>query len=247
MSVPGLQGREGMGGAEARGDPGGRVLGLLAKQPRVGQVKTRLAAESSVEWAAKVAHAVLLDTISRLSAVAARRVLAFSPAAAEAFFADLAAGRFALVQQVAGDLGRRMQSFLAGEFAAGAGQVLLLGADSPTVPLALIDQAFQELQRADVVLGPATDGGYYLVGCAGRVPPIFDGPAWGSPSVLADTVARLGTDWRLAMLPPWYDVDTLADWCVLKGHLVAMRRAGIDPGLPHVEQLIAQEGASAKA
>jgi glycosyltransferase A (GT-A) superfamily protein (DUF2064 family) len=106
------------------------------------------------------------------------------------------------------------------------------------LPVAFIKQAFAELDRADVVLGPATDGGYYLVGCARRLPPLFEGIAWGGPRVLLDSIRRLaGSSWRLAVLPPWYDVDTLDDWWALRGHLAALRAAGHDPGVPCTEQL----------
>jgi rSAM/selenodomain-associated transferase 1 len=215
-----------------------RVLGLFAKWPEAGRVKTRLAQATSEHWAAAVALAFLRDLAERLSAAAERRVLAFAPADAELRFVDLVRDRFKLVPQADGDLGRRLSCFLGEQLAAGADAVVILGGDSPTVPLAYVEQAFATLEQADVVLGPATDGGYYLIGCARRVPPIFDGIAWGGPTVLAATVARLGeVPGRLALLPAWYDVDTLDDWRMLRGHLAAMRRAGLDPGVPHTEAL----------
>jgi rSAM/selenodomain-associated transferase 1 len=215
-----------------------RVLGVFAKWPQAGQVKTRLAAATTPQFAADVAGAFLRDLTERLRAVAARRVLAFAPPEAGPLFAGIVADHFALVPQSAGDLGRRLSSFVESELAAGAGSVVVLGTDSPTLPPALVERAFEELERADVVLGPATDGGYYLVGCAGRLPPMFEGVAWGGPTVLAETVARLADPaWRLALLPPWYDVDTLDDWRMLCGHLAALRRAGLDPGVPHTERL----------
>jgi hypothetical protein len=132
-----------------------------------------------------------------------------------------------------------MAAFLDEQLRAGAETVVLLGSDSPTLPLELVRQAFKELDRADVVLGPATDGGYYLLGCARRLPPIFNGIPWGSCRVLAETVARLSDPtWRLAVLPPWYDVDTLEDWWALCGHLAALRRAGLDPGVPRTVLLL---------
>jgi rSAM/selenodomain-associated transferase 1 len=215
-----------------------RVLGLFAKRPDPGRVKTRLAARASPEWAARVADAFLRDTVARLGGIGDRRVLAFAPDDAHPFFAGLVGDRFALRPQAEGDLGRRLSTFIAGELEAGAGAVVVVGTDSPTLPPALVEQAFRELGRADVVLGPATDGGYYLLGSAGRLPPLFDGVAWGGGRVLADTVARLADPgWRLAVLPPWYDVDTLDDWWALCGHLAALRRAGIDPGVPLTELL----------
>jgi rSAM/selenodomain-associated transferase 1 len=215
-----------------------RVLGLFAKWPQPGYVKTRLAAATSEVWAAEVALAFLQDLTGRLSPVPARRVLAFAPTDAGPLFAGVVRDRFTLAPQADGDLGRRLSTFLGEQFAAGAGSVVVLGSDSPTVPLAYVEQAFAELERSDLVLGPATDGGYYLIGCARRVPPIFDGVAWGGPTVLAETVARLAEpSWRLALLPPWYDVDSLEDWRMLCGHVAALRRAGLDPGVPHTERL----------
>ncbi len=215
-----------------------RVLGLFAKWPEAGRVKTRLAAATSPAFAAAVARAFLRDLTERLGAVAGRRVLAFAPPAAGPLFAEVMRDRFALVPQADGDLGRRLSTFIAGEVAAGAEAVVVLGSDSPTLPLGHVERAFAELSRADVVLGPATDGGYYLIGCGRRLPPIFENIAWGGPTVLAESVDRLADPaWRLALLPPWYDVDTLDDWRMLRGHLAALRRAGLDPGVPHTEAL----------
>jgi rSAM/selenodomain-associated transferase 1 len=222
-------------------DAATRTLGLFAKQPLPGQVKTRLAAGSSPAWAAGVAEAFLHDLLERLAGVEARRVLAFSPPAAEVYFQSLVQNRFLLRPQGDGDLGQRMARFFAEQLQAGAQAVVLVGTDSPTLPLPFIDQAFAELERVEVVLGPATDGGYYLVGCSREVPAIFQGVAWGSNQVLLETVARLqGTAHRLALLPPWYDVDTIEDWGMLRGHVAALRRAGVDPGVPQVERLLAE-------
>ena len=219
---------------------GKRVLGLFAKKPIPGQAKTRLAATTTPAWAVQVAEAALRDTVGRLAGIDAERVLGYTPVGAEPYFADLVHEQFVLQPQSAGDLGHRMAAFLAAQFQQGAGKAVLLGTDSPTLPVEFIEEAFCRLEHADVVLGPATDGGYYLVGCAGKVPPIFEGMTWGGSSVLADTVRRLAdAAWRLALLPPWYDLDTLEDWQMLVGHVKAMRRAGFDPGVPHLEKLIA--------
>ncbi len=216
-----------------------RVLALFAKQPQLGTVKTRLAAQSSGDWAARVAAAFLADTLDRLASIDAHRLLVFTPPDAESFFEEVAKGRFTLAAQGEGDLGERMAALLTHQLAAGAKTVVIVGTDSPTLPLAFIEQAFRELERVDVVLGPATDGGYYLIGCAGAVPPLFEGIAWGSSHVLQQTMNRLDDrSWRLTLLPPWYDVDTLDDWRMLQGHVAALRRAGLDPGVPHTERLL---------
>jgi uncharacterized protein len=208
-----------------------RVLGLFAKEPVPGRVKTRLTSDPA--RAARVAEAFLLDLLDRFRAVEARLILAYSPPTALPYFRQIIDGRIALLPQVDGDLGRRMAAFFTTQLAAGASRVVLLGTDSPTVPLDHIEQAFAALAEADLVLGPATDGGYYLVGCARRVPPVFDGVAWGTADVLRQTVDRLADPgYRLALLPPWYDVDTPDDYRFLRAHLAALVRSGVDPGLP---------------
>jgi rSAM/selenodomain-associated transferase 1 len=218
------------------------VLALFAKLPVPGQVKTRLAAETSSQFASDVASAFLLDQLDRLLPQAdhllCSTLLAFDPVDAGVAFARLIGDRCRLVPQSPGDLGQRLAAFLTDQFREGAERVVILGTDSPTLPPGFVDQAFRALEQAEVVLGPAMDGGYYLLGCARCLPPIFDGIAWGGSRVLAETIARL-TDptWRVALLPPWYDVDTLDDWLMLRGHLLAQRRAGIDPGVPRTERL----------
>ncbi len=218
----------------------GRVLGLFAKWPEPGWVKTRLA-RGDTAWGARVARAFLLDTLQRLAAVDAHRVLAFAPPDREANFAALAADRFTLAPQADGDLGHRLAAFFGEQVHAGARAIVAVGTDSPTLPIEYIERAFTDLKNADVVLGPATDGGYYLVGCGPDCPPLFDNIAWGSERVLSDTIAALADPlWRLTLLPPWYDVDTTEDWSMLCGHIAALRRAGIDPAIPNTEALVGE-------
>lgn len=217
-----------------------RTLGVFAKQPAPGEVKTRLAAATSPAFAAHVAAAFLADALVRFQNLAIRRVVVYTPKEAEAVFRELVAGRYELSPQAEGDLGRRLAAFFQSEFEAGAHAVVAVGADSPTLPVHFLNQAFAELAWADVVLGPTADGGYYLAGCARRLPPIFDGIDWGTSRVLEQTADRVkARGLRLALLPPWYDVDTLDDWQALRGHVAALRLAGVDPQLPHTEELLA--------
>jgi rSAM/selenodomain-associated transferase 1 len=213
-----------------------RVLGVFAKWPRPGTVKTRLGDSA---WGAVVGRAFLLDVLARLGGLPVDRALVYAPPEAEPDFAELVQGSFRLVSQGDGDLGRRMQRFFVQQLEAGATRIVVVGTDSPTLPVEHVERAFAELEHADVVLGPACDGGYYLLGCGARLPPVFDRIAWGQAGVLADTVARLSDpSWRLALLPPWYDVDTPEDWALLRGHVAALRRAGLDLGIPHTEALL---------
>ncbi len=215
-----------------------RVLGVFAKEPVAGFVKTRLAEDTSAAFAARVAEAMLRDTLDRLRGIAARRVLAFSPPQSRAVFSEWAAGAYELAVQAEGNLGTRMGHFFA-EHLPGAGTAVLVGSDSPTLPPAYVEQAFAALETADVVLGPATDGGYYLIGLRQVVPDeIFQGIDWGGHVVLGQTLERLPAECSLALLPPWYDVDTLADLALAKNHYDALRRAGEAIELPHLCALL---------
>jgi rSAM/selenodomain-associated transferase 1 len=216
-----------------------RVVGVFVKLPVAGVVKTRLAAGSSAEWAAEVATALLADTLARMQRVEARRVIAFAPDDAADWFKGRAPAGYELLAQAEGDLGRRLQHFFLRQIECGAQATVVIGTDSPTLPIDYVQAAFDRLGSADLVLGPACDGGYYLIGCGRRLAPVFDGIVWSSATLLDDTVRRLeDPSWRLAVLPPWYDVDTPQDWQLLCGHVRALRRAGIDPAVPRLEALM---------
>jgi uncharacterized protein len=219
-----------------------RLLGLFAKWPAPGFAKTRLFAANPVSGA-RVARAFLLDNLDRLTVIDARRVLAFTPPKARADFFAVGAVRFEIEPQEPGDLGQRLAAFFRRWIAAGAEAIVVLGTDSPTLPVQFVEDAFAALKTTDIVLGPATDGGYYLIGCGRQLPPVFEGIDWGTSRVLAQTIARLSEPARrVAVLPPWYDVDTAADWSMLAGHVAALRRAGIDPLVPHTEALLLELG-----
>jgi rSAM/selenodomain-associated transferase 1 len=188
------------------------LLAVFAKYWAKGAVKTRLAAQIGDEAASRLYRACVERTVNRFSSVADRRVLAYWPPETRAAFAPFEACGWELAPQSPGDLGARMRHFFEDAWRAGAKCAVLLGSDSPTLPLDYVQQAFAALQEIEVVLGPARDGGYYLVGAAGRTPPIFEGIAWSTPDVWPQTIARLdASQTPYAVLPEWYDVDEAHD------------------------------------
>ncbi len=215
-----------------------RVLGVFAKQPVPGTVKTRLARHLG-----RVGRSGRRRTARRHPGPRGARAGRSRHCLCAGSRARLvpARGTGSLRAGTAG--GRRVGPAPArlyrGTARAGADAVAVIGTDSPTLPVEFIEQAFERLQSADLVLGPTNDGGYYLIGCGRRLPPVFEDIPWSSSGVLGETVRRLADpSWRLALLPPWYDVDTLGDWQMLCGHVTALRRAGIDPGVPQLEALM---------
>jgi uncharacterized protein len=188
------------------------LLIIFAKEPRPGQVKTRLSPPLSTEAAAQLYHCFILDILDEMARVPeVRLAVAFSPPTAQVFFARLTPPGTTLFPQEGADLGERMACAFARNFAAGFGPILLRGSDVPDLPAAVVSEAAAVLTagQAQVVLGPATDGGYHLVGLTEPQPALFQGPAWSSSTVLMDTLRlarQLGL--RVHLLPPWPDIDT---------------------------------------
>lgn len=205
---------------------------LFAKQPVPGAVKTRLQSHLSAAEAARLYQALLLDCAAVLNETqAVAKVVAFAPAQAEDALRALLTpiGGFEYVPQVEADLGQRMEALMQWAFARGAERVILVGSDSPSLPAAYLDEGLALLRDKDVVLGPSTDGGYYLVGRRKGASRIFQDVAWSTGKVLEQTLARLDSQ-TLGLLPPWYDVDTPAEAGFLKVHLEALARAGSPQG-----------------
>ena len=141
------------------------LLIIFAKEPRPGQVKTRLSPPLSLEAAAQLYHCFILDILEEMARVPeVRLAVAFSPSTGRNFFRRLAPPGTDLFPQEGADLGDRMARAFARSFAAGFGPVLLRGSDVPDLPAAVVSEAHAVLAagQAQVVLGPATDGGYHL-------------------------------------------------------------------------------------
>jgi rSAM/selenodomain-associated transferase 1 len=155
-----------------------RALVVIAKEPIPGAVKTRLAPALGADGAARVAAAMLVDTLTVMAQVDAEPWVCFAPPDAGRRMARLAPG-CRLLPQVPGDLGDRLAGCFSVLLAGGADQVVIVAADTPQVSVATYHGAFTLLDRVDVVLGPAQDGGYYLVGAKAAHPELFVGCRWG--------------------------------------------------------------------
>jgi len=192
------------------------ALAIMAKAPLPGTVKTRLVPPLTAEQAAELYRALLRDQFAHLRQPSgALRYVFYTPANAEMILRDLGGADYAYQAQSDGDLGARMQQVFADLRRIGHRNIVLIGSDLPALPLAILDNAFVLLARAErrVVLGPSRDGGYYLVGMNQPTPEIFDNMLWSHDRVLADTMARLdGLGVAHCMLPTWFDLDTAEDF-----------------------------------
>lgn len=193
-----------------------QYLAMLCRWPEMGRSKTRLAAEIGVTAAHRV-YRELLHCCVRHARTACtlphRRALFFvDPPSRCRAMAEWLGDPASVAPQGDGDLGRRMRDAAAEAFRRGAEAVALVGSDCPLLTPARIERAFAELASHRVVLGPAADGGFYLLGLSQMVPELFRPLQWGSKRVYAlmrNRCRRLGVEVaELEVLP---DVDRLSD------------------------------------
>ena len=199
--------------ATASGVIGPRAIVVFARAPRLGTVKTRLAAELGDDEALSIYRRLGAMTMRAVEGVAACEVVvACTPDdAGDAICAWL--GSVRCEPQQGTDLGSRMLAAIAARAADGMARTLVVGTDCPGLTPTLLEEAFARLDDADVVFGPATDGGYYLVGMARPHAHVFHDVPWSSEATLAVSLARAAAaGLRVALLPALRDIDTAADW-----------------------------------
>jgi hypothetical protein len=189
----------------------GPAVAVMAKVPAPGRVKTRLAGAIGDALACELSRCFIRDLDARLVALELPTFwFQWPPGRSIGALAPHAAG---VLPQQGDDLGARMEHALARLFEMKHGPVVLLGSDVPHVPLCRIHEAIDMVGTGiDVVLGPARDGGYYLIALDRPVPVLFRDLPWGGRTLFRDTARRARRDGlRLEALPPCFDVDTAPD------------------------------------
>lgn len=193
------------------------ALGLMAKYPRPGRVKTRLAAAIGERRAYDIYCRLLDRAISQVVTVDQEhtlRAVFIEPAEKAAAFAAQHPGFDTIRPQAGGDLGQRMQEAL--EYLLARPDVscaCLIGADIPEITGEIIENAWQALTNNDIVVGPTIDGGYYLIGMKHMHPELFTGVVWGSESVWETTMAiAKKLNLTVGILPSLRDLDDVEDY-----------------------------------
>ena len=185
---------------------------VFIKAPRSGTVKTRLARTLGDQAACDIYKALLSSTLATLSSFPGLQIR-FSPDDALRDISPWLHPGWAANPQGPGDLGQRMLRAFEHSLGRGVSKVIIIGSDCPEITLHDIDQASSALSSHDLVLGPATDGGYWLIGLAKTEPALFEGITWGSRHVLAETLARAtALGMRIHLLRTLSDIDTAEDW-----------------------------------
>ncbi len=191
-----------------------RCLLFFIRNPQRGAVKSRLAGVLGDEVAVGLYKNFILDLLATLEKGDFPFSICFYPADALADIKEVLGAQYRYLPQQGADLGKRMEHSFSQVFSAGFGRAVLIGSDLPDLPLDIVDEAFISLQRVDTVIGPAVDGGYYLIGFTkdGFTPAIFRGMPWGTDAVLQQTIDMLKNIRRTIHLQPsWDDIDNLED------------------------------------
>lgn len=192
------------------------AIGIMCKAPRPGRSKTRLAAAIGAVAASELSACFLRDVAAAIEAVAEtlgrRGYAVYAPAGAEHVMRPLFPASFGLMLQGGADLGAALFGATRDLLTAGHDCVLLVNGDSPTLPPRFLVQAIETLREPGdrMVLGPASDGGYYLIGLKRPHQHVFTQIAWGTETVARVTCQRAAEiGLATALLPEWYDVDDI--------------------------------------
>ncbi len=195
------------------------ALVIFAKAPIPGQVKTRLCPPLTPDEAATLHGSFVLDTLERSKIAVAKlkspidRYLACAPSTTHVFFKIMEERHGVnVIDQIGDDLGERMNQAFEVIFSHEYHRALIIGTDVPTLPLDHFQHALVLLENHDLVLGPAVDGGYYLIGLKRMAPELFTGIPWSTDHVLKLTQEKAASlELKTALVPSWRDVDTIAD------------------------------------
>ena len=203
-----------------------KYLSVFMKSPDEEDVKTRLLARFSKEHVARFYEAFVQDTLEKLISFSCDvKVVCYlgNPPSEDLFSSKEHEVTF--LPQCGPGFGERLQNYFDWSFENGAGKSIVIGADSPTLPMIYLEEAFSLLDAHEVVIGPSLDGGYYLIGMKTPHPELFEHIRWGNSSVLEETLFQSrGLKGQVALLGPWYDVDTPENLFLLKEHLHRMRQ-----------------------
>jgi len=218
------------------------ALLLFARAPVPGETKTRLIPSLGAEAAAALYHCFLGDALAQARAQPADVIVAAAEPAHLPVLGALveqACPTAELMVQRGCDLGERMLNAFRQTLRGSYPAAVIIGTDAPSLPGRRVSEALSLAEERDLVLGPCLDGGYYAVGMHAVIPRLFEGLAWGTPAVLAETLRRArALKLSVALLEPWYDVDTPEDLGRLRRQLTAAAPAGEDPPCPRTRQYL---------
>lgn len=199
---------------------------IFAKVPRLGFGKSRIAVVLGEAWAFEIACQLLQHTLTICDPFP-RVTVCFTPDEADLSGLPPMRPSWVTSAQGSGDLGERLARAFRRAFQAGALSVVVIGTDCPEIKSVDIRDAWAALSSHDLVVGPALDGGYWLLGMNRFIPEVFDGVPWSTDQVLVETLSRSAAlSLRVHLLRKLGDIDTVEDWTRYQTGQVPTEKAG---------------------
>ena len=185
------------------------ALIIFVRNLEPGKVKTRIGAVAGHAFALAVYEKLLQHTYAITVTLPVDKYVYY---ASEVGKEDLwNSGSYSKARQEGIDLGMRMQQAFQALFTKGYQKVCIIGSDCYELTTALLEEAYRALEHSDIVIGPTTDGGYYLLGMKNGVKEIFQGVEWSTDKVLQQTLEKIPPASRTTLLPMLTDVDRIED------------------------------------
>ena len=186
----------------------------MMKYPEDGKVKARLAQSIGEEAATDLYRAFIQDTLTTVQSLDIPYYIAVYPPESQERFTQWLGPLYQYFHQQGVDLGKRLQNGFATMYTKEYQQVIALASDSPDLPIEILQEAVSSLQTQKVVIGPASDGGYYLIGFSHDffISEVFEDILWSTATVYQETLSRIeSVTSQVHVLPEWADIDTKSD------------------------------------
>ncbi len=233
------------------------AVGIICKTPMAGHCKTRLSPPLRREECAGLSACFIRDLAATIDVLTGTDDVTgygvYTPAGSETLLRALLPRSFRLLSQCDGDLGARLRGAIADLLRDGHHGAILVNSDSPTLPLSILRDAVRAVRQGDnVVLGPALDGGYTLVGLSRSHDRLFADIPWSTPQVHRLTLERAREiDLPVVNVPQWYDIDDEYTLRLLQAELAGQHLEFAEPGLtgaeaPHTRRFLANRSARAR-
>jgi rSAM/selenodomain-associated transferase 1 len=201
-------------GVNMKKDNKDALILFFIKYPESGDVKTRLAVSIGSDKAVQLYRSFILDLLAKLESTQLPFAICFYPEQKKELLREWLGGGYEYIPQKGINLGERMAAAFLDAFAGGHRRVILMGGDFPDLPRSFLEESFGALNTHDTVIGPAVDGGYYLIGFRKEtfLQEVFEGVDWSTEGVFRQTLSILkGQGRRVYVLPVWNDIDTIED------------------------------------
>jgi rSAM/selenodomain-associated transferase 1 len=197
-----------------------RTLVIMAKAPRLGSVKTRLAESLSLQAVTELYRCLLNDTLALAHALDHVEIAMMCPASDVDDLSRAVAKTVRIVPQTGQGLAAGLASVFNHFATSGQHRVIAFNSDSPHLPASVLETAFDALEACDLVVGPTHDGGYYLVGAKATHPALFESDGMGTANALEALLARAGAlGLSVHLTEPFYDIDVEGDLTRLAAEL----------------------------